>query len=151
MHCRKATADVDRLLTKERVLYNSRYFYSKRLWVIVDDFFEYKIDAKSRKTVHTVVRGRFEVYLQVKGAWIKAPSDVHKSLVYFNHLWEDGVGVVDQRTLDSILNVLQDDEERATKAVQRGIRMGQAFSLATESEAVEAEEDHRALRDYEVL
>ena len=146
----KVTADVDRLLSKERVLYSSRHFHSKGLWVVVDEHFEYHKDPKTGRTAHTVVKGLNDVYLQVRGQWIHNPCDVDRSLVYFNHHFEDGVGIVSDGVLRCILASLQDDEERATEAQQRSFRMGQAISLADKNRA-EAEEDHRALRDPEVL
>ena len=146
----KCLADVDKLLSKERVLYSSRYFYSKRLWVVVDEHLDYKKDTRTNRTVHTVVKGLNDVYFQISGRWVHTPSDVDRSLVYFNHCFEDGVGVVDDSILRCILDSLQHAEERATEIKQRSFGLGQAVSL-TDKGSSKAEEDHRALRHYEMF
>ena len=145
----RSADNVDRLLRKERLLYDSRYFYSKRLWVICDEHFEQQLSSRTKQPVAVAVKQVFDVTLEAYKQLIHKASQVYRWLGYYDNLWVDGVATLTRKQLDGFLYYLEDAEKTASKVEQGGAGVGPTLSQPSEGET--REEDRYALRDAEVF
>lgn len=145
----RVISNVDKLLRKDRLLFDSRFYYSERLWVICDEHFKQTFNPRTKQLSATSVKQKYDVTLESFGKPLRNPSEVYTWLKWYDDLWVDGVAVLTKEQLDSFLFHLDNAESQASKAKQRSLNVGQKISESTEGEA--REESRYALRDAEVF
>ncbi len=145
----RVTSNVDRLLRKERVLYDSRFFYSQRLWVICDEHFEQVFNPRTKQWSAIAIKQVFDVTFESYQQPLRKPSEVYPWLNWYDDLWIDGVATLTRAQLDSFLFHLENAEQAAAKAKQGSLGMGQEIPESSERET--GEEDEYTLLNTEVF
>lgn len=145
----RVISNVDRLLRKDRLLFDSRFYYSQRLWVICDEHFEQAVNPRTKQLSATSVKQKYDVTLESYGKPLRNPSEVYTWLNWYDDLWVDGVAVLTREELDSFFFQLDNAESQAAKAKQGSYDVGQEVPQSSEGEA--REEDRYAVRDTEVF
>ena len=57
----RVISNVDRLLRKERLFFDSRFYYSQRLWVTCDEHFEQAVNPRTKQLSATSVKQKYDV------------------------------------------------------------------------------------------
>ena len=60
----RVISNVDRLLRKDRLLFDSRFYYSERLWVICDEHFKQTFNPRTKQLSATSVKQKYGVTLE---------------------------------------------------------------------------------------
>ena len=102
MYVRKIIARHDKVMNKERELYQSKYFLGLKLSVIVDKHFVKNVDANNI-TSFTEARDGYDVTLEHRCMLIKLPSRVHSQLAHHDVFWNDGCGCMSKQALSDLL------------------------------------------------
>jgi hypothetical protein len=112
----------DKELAKHRELSKSKYYQHLKIFVVVDNNFDYLNHVVALWDV-TVMRDRQLLY---------TPSLIAPGLAFFDSYWHENVGVLTLAQLESFLYYVEEYDNYAAAAKQGSTSMGQEVSITEE-------------------